>query len=285
MKNPLMVKVFIFNPGQEVEKPMFEGNSFMSYPGIQGGLLHLKISMKFKIMELEDVLLLYNGQRNMPLQGDFISLAIKNTKVEFRFNLGSGSAIIRSEHNVTIGQWHTVVAERYRRDGSLSMDGGVAVKDQSPCCAAGLNLALPLYIGGVEDFSKVSVRRLAVRRGLKGCVSNVLIDDQAVDLVNSYRKLRDIKQCTGDQLPCQLEPCLYNGTCIPVGKSDFKCLCSFGYTGKRCETTLVGPGRNKICLNKGIPFPSSGRTCACPLGYGGERCGRGEGNYYFLKKT
>lgn len=274
-----MIELFFLILGEKVETPMFEGNSFMSFAGIQGGLLHLKVSMRFKVRELEDVLLLYNGQRNMPFQGDFISLTIKDSKIEFRFNLGSGTVVIRSEVNITAGQWHTIVAERYSRDGSLSIDGGVAIKDQSPCCAAGLNLALPLFIGGVENFNKISVRRVAVSRGLKGCISDILIDDQEIDLINSYRELKNVKQCIGGLLPCQLQPCLHNSTCVPVGKTDFKCTCAFGYTGKRCETMLVGPERDKICLNNGLPFPSLERICACPLGYAGERCDRGMLNF------
>ena len=238
----------------------------MSFTGIQGGLIHLKISMKFKAKESGDMLLLYNGQRNTPRQGDFVSLAIVNGRVEFRFNLGFGPAVIRSESNVTVSQWHTVVAERYQREGSLSMDGGVAVKDEAPCCPIGLNLALPLYVGGVDDFSKVPVKQLAVDRGLKGCISEVLIDGQAINLVNSYLRLGNIRQCTGDVLPCQLTLCLHNGTCIPDGQTRFTCACAVGYTGKNCETTLVGAGRNLTCLNDGLPFPPSERICSCPLG-------------------
>ncbi|KAJ7379699.1 Basement membrane-specific heparan sulfate proteoglycan core protein [Desmophyllum pertusum] len=70
----------------------------------------------------------------------------------------------------------------------------------------------------------------------------------------------------------RVKPCLNNATCIPVGKIGYECSCAQGYTGRRCEFTMVGPGKNKTCLNSGVAFQSSDKICSCPLGYGGKRC-------------
>lgn len=61
-------------------------------------------------------LLLYNGQKQE--QGDFIALVLNNGYVEFRFELGSGPAIIRSNEPVQIGKWHTAQIRRERKDGA-----------------------------------------------------------------------------------------------------------------------------------------------------------------------
>ena len=39
-----------------------------------------------------------------------------------------GPAIIRSDQRIREGEWTTIMAERNQRDGSLSVNGGVAVK-------------------------------------------------------------------------------------------------------------------------------------------------------------
>lgn len=43
-------------------------------------------------------------------------------------SLVPGPAIIRSAEELEAGQWTTLVAERNQQDGSLSINGGVAVK-------------------------------------------------------------------------------------------------------------------------------------------------------------
>ena len=40
----------------------------------------------------------------------------------------TGPAIITSSEPLRVGEWATIVAERNQRDGSLTVNGGVAVK-------------------------------------------------------------------------------------------------------------------------------------------------------------
>ncbi|EDO35294.1 predicted protein, partial [Nematostella vectensis] len=269
--------------GSVIETPQFDVKSFMSFPGIQGALLKIKLSMRFMANDASDGLLLYNGQRLHPNRGDFVSIAIVGGNVEFRYDLGYGRAVIRSKKNITVGQWHTVVAERYRRDGSLILDSEPAVKSQAPCCSVGLNLALPLYVGGVLNFETIDTDKVGVNRGFKGCISDVAVDDNPIDLINSYVKHRGIEQCTECLLPCQIEPCVNNGTCIPRGQTGYMCACGDGFTGKNCEFPLVGPGKNRTCMNGGLPFPPSGRVCDCPVGYAGKRCESGK--LFYVKQS
>jgi len=43
-----------------------------------------------------------------------------------------GTAILKSKETVKPGMWMTIVAERSQQDGSLSINGGVAVKGTGP---------------------------------------------------------------------------------------------------------------------------------------------------------
>lgn len=61
-------------------------------------------------------LILYNGQKKDG-NGDFVSLGLNNSYVEFKFDVGSGTAIIRNDRPLTLGQWHTVNVTRTRKEG------------------------------------------------------------------------------------------------------------------------------------------------------------------------
>ncbi|PFX26969.1 basement membrane-specific heparan sulfate proteoglycan core protein-like isoform X2 [Stylophora pistillata] len=258
--------------GALIETPMFDGHSFMSFPGIEGALQQLKLVIRFMIQKSGNMLLLYNGQQQFPQRGDFISLAIIGGKVELRFNLGSGPGIVRSARNITIGQWHTVHVERKLDEGSLALDNDPTVTDYSPCCTKGLNLGLELFIGGVENFAMIDTRKVGVTSGLVGCISAMSVDGREINLIKSNLDLRNITQCTECLLPCELEPCLNNATCLPIGKIGYVCSCAQGYTGRHCEVPLVGPPRNNTCVNNGVLLSTSDSMCSCPLGFGGDAC-------------
>jgi hypothetical protein len=62
-------------------------------------------------------LILYNGQKKGG-DGDFVSLGLNNSYVEFRFDVGSGPAVIRSDHPIRTGEWHTVILSRTKKQGA-----------------------------------------------------------------------------------------------------------------------------------------------------------------------
>ena len=63
-------------------------------------------------------LILYNGETDNNQVGDFISLSMSGSRVEFRFDLGSGPVIITSDP-VALDTWHTVRIKRNKREGQL----------------------------------------------------------------------------------------------------------------------------------------------------------------------
>lgn len=125
-------------------------------------------------MELEVVflargpsgLLLYNGQKTDG-RGDFVSLALRDHHLEFRYDLGKGAAVIRcacvagtgskagdtrwhqadpgwagggthgappprSEEPVALGTWTSVSLERNGRKGAMRVGSGPRVLGESP---------------------------------------------------------------------------------------------------------------------------------------------------------
>jgi len=59
-------------------------------------------------------LLLYSGQSES--NGDFISFGMRDSKAEFRFDVGSGPTIITSD-TITLNTWHTARIRREGQDG------------------------------------------------------------------------------------------------------------------------------------------------------------------------
>ena len=124
-------------------------------------------------------------------QGDFASISIKDGRVEFRFDTGSGPAILRSGVPINSGSWYTVYVERKLRDGILILSTGnmedtknaeettgisTTVKGKSPGSTRGLNIRTSLYFGGVDEHSKYLVAEgVGVRRGFAGCIDDLRI--------------------------------------------------------------------------------------------------------------
>ena len=88
-----MFKYFLLET--DFTTPSFNGSSYLQFPGLgQSFLSFIEVKMILKPRS-PNGLFLYNGDR-MDGTGDFISLNLIYGFVEFRFDLGSGPAIIRS---------------------------------------------------------------------------------------------------------------------------------------------------------------------------------------------
>ena len=76
----------------EVFVPEFDGDSYLELPRLEGVGRAFSLELWFMSRE-PDGILLYNGQ-NTNGKGDYISVHIINSHVQFRFDLGSGAANI-----------------------------------------------------------------------------------------------------------------------------------------------------------------------------------------------
>ena len=78
----------------DIHIPSFNGQSYLQYIGLRRALLAFaNIELVFKATD-PDGLILYNGYATDGT-GDFISLALRNGSLEYRFDLGTGPAVIR----------------------------------------------------------------------------------------------------------------------------------------------------------------------------------------------
>ncbi|XP_076325413.1 terribly reduced optic lobes isoform X10 [Tachypleus tridentatus] len=255
-----------------IVEPSLSGDSFLAYPAPEA-LRNLNLNMRIKPRDVKDGVLMYSAQSESG-QGDFASLAIKNGSVEFRFDTGSGPAIIRSPEKLQRDTWATIVAERELRKGSLIVNDGDAVEGLSPGFTRGLNLQLPLYIGGV-DLQRVTVSPFAeVSHGFDGCIAHVEVNGLNIDLVNSVVDSANVVDC-GGRSPCLPNPCQNNGLCNEdYSRLDsYRCDCQSGFRGDNCEIEEDPCYVLQPCKNGGTCIGTDNSyKCICPLGFAGTVC-------------
>ncbi|XP_048872622.1 basement membrane-specific heparan sulfate proteoglycan core protein isoform X11 [Brienomyrus brachyistius] len=252
--------------GTLVTTPLFNGqDSFITYPPLTNIHNDLRVDLEFKPMEANG-LMFFSGGKKMKVE-DFVSLAMVDNHVEFRYELGTGMAILRSRNPVKLGQWHQIEAERIDRDGSLKVDQAREVRRSSPGKAQGLNIYTPMYLGGVPSMD-ILPKPANVSMLFKGCIGEVSINGKKVDLSYSFTESRSISQCV-DANPCERRPCRNGGTCLYSAEYEFQCICQDGFEGELCEVVKDTCQHNSECQNGGRCLAN---RCACPSGFTGLFC-------------
>ncbi|XP_046742518.1 basement membrane-specific heparan sulfate proteoglycan core protein [Diprion similis] len=281
-----------------VEEPAFlDRNAYLAYRTPKA-LRKIKLAMTFKPSDSGDGILMYCAQNNEGL-GDFIALVIKDRHVELRFDLGSGMAVVRSNHVVQPGTWLHVRASRDFKEGKLSVNGEAQVEGRSPGSSKTMNLDTLLYIGGVNSRRVTVNRNVGIVENFRGCISKFDVAGQNIDILKSVIESSNIQDCVGKYSnhtdfppyettpaptrpptspsttqfnPCVSNPCVH-GACQVTENLDYSCVCEYGYVGRNCENVLKQCELLKPCTNKGIctDLPG-GFKCDCLLGFNGLRC-------------
>ncbi|XP_030843085.1 agrin isoform X4 [Strongylocentrotus purpuratus] len=172
---------------EEINKvvvPGFAGNSYMQLPSLMMPDDSV-IDVEF-LTSSPDGVIFYNGQ-TADGRGDFISLNMRDGYLEFRYDLGSSIAEIKSVDRLALNEWHAVRVIRMGKSGEMILNDLPPVKGTSPPGASQLNLRQPLFIGGVRSYGEVS-RRAAITDGLNGAVRRFVVNE--VD----YSTLKDFAE-------------------------------------------------------------------------------------------
>jgi hypothetical protein len=214
-------------------------------------------------------LLLYNGQND--LGGDFVSLGLIDGVPEFRFNLGSGTAILTGSKPLDLDKWHTIKIERNRRNGTMIINRNQVIHGMIGGKFQGLDLLTPLYIGGHPNIKNLPIDNIGVNKGFKGCISQLKTGPQVLEVSPNRIKAIGVKGCS----TCSGGPdlCDNAGICqeanVPQGH---RCICQPGFSGLRCQIEGVACFEG-ACGGRGkCADTPNGFECFCPFGKSGEFC-------------
>ncbi|CAH1775060.1 unnamed protein product, partial [Owenia fusiformis] len=146
-----------------------------------------RVELFFRTTE-RDGFLMYLGS-DAPRSGlnigvDYFALEIIDGKVVFKYNLGSGAAVITHPKDVEKDKWHHVIAERSGKKGTLLVqtpedldeEEAVTVTGESRGTMSILSLdkeTTKFFVGGVPDTSNIND---IISRKFVGCIEDVTVD-------------------------------------------------------------------------------------------------------------
>uniref|UniRef100_A0A7M4E379 Agrin n=1 Tax=Crocodylus porosus TaxID=8502 RepID=A0A7M4E379_CROPO len=234
--------------------PEFNGFSYLELSGLQTFVPDIQEKLSMEVVFLAknpSGMIFYNGQKTDG-KGDFVSLALHDGYLEYRYDLGKGAAVLRSKEPIPLNTWVSVFLERNERKGVMRINHGERVMGESPVPHAFLNLKEPLYVGGAPDFSKLA-RAAAISTSFDGALQRVRPREPHGAPLWGPRTISTFRSHPCTQKP---NPCQNGGKCNPRLES-YECACQRGFSGAHCEegeaSTLPAPTTPLLTLAYVLP--------------------------------
>jgi hypothetical protein len=117
---------------------------------------------------------LFYAGNNTPATPDFLSLSLVNSRVELRYDLGSGVQGLVSDA-ISLNLRHTVLVTRNLRTSSLVVDGVSYGPITSPGNFNQLNVLDIVSLGGLRDYNTRSPVANGDITGFSGCITQLTV--------------------------------------------------------------------------------------------------------------
>ncbi|XP_056008873.1 LOW QUALITY PROTEIN: agrin-like [Ostrea edulis] len=266
--------------------PSFTGtNSYLQLRRTMKPNNDLMFEIRLKILNEDGIITFASQYPNGT--GDFIAVTVVKGYLEFRYDLGSGLALIRSKEQLTRNKYHRVVVNRVGKSGQLQVDNSPVLYGESEGALTSLDLSDFLYLGNVPEEAREAKKRLGIQVGMAGCINSFAagstVSPHTYSLGYSSRNQDlvaglDIWECGSN--PCSSLPCQNGGSCFMSDREVFHCVCEPGCTGALCEV-MLDPCLRSMCKEGStcVVTEDGGFECQCPENMEGEFC-----EYERLKK-
>ncbi|KHJ46416.1 laminin G domain protein, partial [Trichuris suis] len=266
----------------------FNGNSYVQYPALQQRS-RFNITFRFSTNR-PDGLLLYAGCSKVEM--DFIGVELLEGRIKVSFSLGEEvrSVVLKSEQTLNDGDWHKLELHLLNQTMTVALDdcdtffafhpkrklyynqcaAKVHAKLEKKCddraisCYRFLDLSSPLYVGGLPQRNKQKRFRLTTP-GFSGCISDLHIDHNLVDMDRYVDNHMTIAGCSGMKMYCQENPCL-NGAACNNRLNTYSCDCAADFSGRNCSYE-VDAATNLAKLSSYVSYNFSERV-SVPFAFG-----------------
>ncbi|XP_035223568.1 laminin subunit alpha-like, partial [Stegodyphus dumicola] len=144
------------------------------------------IKMQFKTYAKEGLLFLI-GKNNK-----FLALQMEEGHIVLKYNLGSGTAVLRSPEAYNDGKWHSLEATRVEKEAVLKVDQVEVDSGQSPGSESVLSFTNQIFVGGYKgrhSYTEVTTS------GFEGCIMDMQIGAELIDLTKNNKALGVVNGC------------------------------------------------------------------------------------------
>ncbi|KAL9708057.1 hypothetical protein quinque_011575 [Culex quinquefasciatus] len=198
----------------------------------------------------------------------FISLSLQGGVIEYRVSSAqSQTSVVRSNHVLAIGEWHTIKIVKFGKRLTLWVEGKSSsimgsVREEF------INPNTKVYFGGLPDLSQVPFDAMSgFPIPFRGCIRSVNLNGTRITLNDTnILEARNINDCDGT--PCGGDLCAKGGLCWLDEYSQPHCKCPEYSKGVNCEIQesceIIKCHNNGQCLKSG--------RCSCGIGWTGYYC-------------
>uniref|UniRef100_A0A3Q0R9J7 EGF like, fibronectin type III and laminin G domains n=1 Tax=Amphilophus citrinellus TaxID=61819 RepID=A0A3Q0R9J7_AMPCI len=232
---PLGFRGVLCEESFSLSSPLFNETvfSYAVIPWPQSSQSYLSF-MEFEVTfrpSMPDGVLLYSDDAG---SGDFLAINLVDRYVEFRFDCGSGGAVIRSEEQISLDSWHELRVSRTAKSGILQVDSQRPVEGIAEGAFTQINCSSPLYIGGVPEYDKTK-RTAGVIKPFTGIIQKLILNDCTIPITTGSAGGVNVANSAH---PCVESPCANGGTCRPKWDG-YECDCPLGYDGRHCQKAVT----------------------------------------------
>lgn len=247
----------------------FSRNSYITLPSLKRRH-RFHIQLQFATVQ-NDALIFYNGRYND--KHDFIALEIVDSYLRFSYSVGSTvNSVSLSSISVSNGNWHKVAIDYRDRNVTLLVDDCDPIIDEALALHQGsgskrcsntsyadntsnsgyrmLDLSSPMQIGALPSLP--TEFQISSVNSFIGCMSDIYIDHQLVDLYSPIQDVGTQIGCPEKRGFCQQKSC--NGHPCQDSWGVAKCACGDEYLGKSCEILISNEKVRRFNGNSYLTF-------------------------------